>query len=92
MRGVIVMFVAVFLAELGDKTQIATMMFAAKRDVSPWVVFLAASAALVASSALAVLLGRVMGDALRSFPIKLIAGLVFVGLGVLYIVEHFKEA
>ena len=43
-------FASVFVAELGDKTQLATMLFAAKGEVSKWSVFFAASAALVVST------------------------------------------
>ena len=45
-------FGAVFIAELGDKTQLATMLFAADKDVSKYTVFFAASAALVLASAI----------------------------------------
>jgi putative Ca2+/H+ antiporter (TMEM165/GDT1 family) len=50
-------FVTVFVAELGDKTQLATMLFASDRQVSKWVVFFGASLALITSSALGVLAG-----------------------------------
>ncbi|MEK9753610.1 MAG: TMEM165/GDT1 family protein [Rhodospirillaceae bacterium] len=50
-------FVAVFVAELGDKTQLAVLLFSSGKEVSPFMVFLAASAALVLSTGLAVLVG-----------------------------------
>ncbi len=53
-------FAAVFIAELGDKTQIATMLFAADKEVSKYTVFIAASAALVVASAIGVLAGSLL--------------------------------
>jgi Ca2+/H+ antiporter, TMEM165/GDT1 family len=50
-------FVTIFLAELGDKTQVATLLMTAESQ-SPWVVFAGAGSALVATSLLGVLLGR----------------------------------
>ena len=83
-------FAMVFLAELGDKTQLATVLFASERSVSPVVVFLAASAALVLSTALAVAVGYAASRYLDAFPLKLVAGLGFVALGVWMTVEHFR--
>mgnify|MGYP001818717972 FL=1 len=61
----ITIFVAVFIVELGDKTQLATMLFAADKDVSKYTVFFAASAALIVASAIGVLAERVR-DYLRT--------------------------
>ena len=47
-------FTSVFIAELGDKTQLATMLFASDKDTSKLTVFLGAAAALVVTSALGV--------------------------------------
>lgn len=50
-------FLTIFLAEMGDKTQIATLLMTAQSH-APWMIFLGASTALVATSLLGVLLGR----------------------------------
>ncbi len=84
-------FGAVFLAELGDKTQLATVLFASDKNYSPLLVFLAAAGALVASTALAVLLGSAAGKYLDGIPLKLIAGIGFVAIGSWTIFEHFKS-
>jgi putative Ca2+/H+ antiporter (TMEM165/GDT1 family) len=83
-------FVAVFLAELGDKTQLAAMTLSASGQTSPWLVFLAASLALVLSTACAVLLGNAASSWLQNLPLKLISGSLFIGLGLLMIVQHVR--
>lgn len=82
-------FFAVFLAELGDKTQIATLLFASDRQASPLVVFLAAAGALIATTAIAVLAGGFAGRLLQGVPLKLIAGIGFVLIGAWTIWGHF---
>lgn len=83
-------FLTVFLAELGDKTQLATVLFASDGHTNRWLVFLAAAAALVVSTALAVLLGAGAEKYLSSFPLKLIAGLGFALMGAFMIFGHFR--
>ncbi len=83
-------FAAVFLAELGDKTQLATLLFASDRALSPVLVFLAASAALVVSTGLAVAIGSQGTRYLEMVPLKLIAGVGFIAIGGWSILEHFR--
>ena len=63
LKVLFVVFGTVFLAELGDKTQLATVLFAAARDVGKYTVFLADSAALVVSAALGMLYDKEVNDA-----------------------------
>jgi len=74
-------FITVFIAELGDKTQIATLLFATDRQVHPIMVFCAAALALVASTAIAVSLGTLAERYLTMVPLKLIAGIGFILIG-----------
>jgi putative Ca2+/H+ antiporter (TMEM165/GDT1 family) len=76
-------FAAIFLAEMGDKTQLATLSLAA--GGSRWVVFAASAAALVATSAIAVLAGEVVSRAVPPAWIRRAAGALFLVLGVLFL-------
>jgi len=80
-------FATVFIAELGDKTQLATMLFAADREVSKWLVFLGASLALVATSALGVLAGGVLSQYVSERQLHFIAGAGFIAIGVWTLVK-----
>ena len=75
-------FATVFLAELGDKTQLATLLFAADKEVSKWLVFFGASLALVATSALGVLGGAAISQYVSERMLNLIAGSGFVIIGL----------
>jgi putative Ca2+/H+ antiporter (TMEM165/GDT1 family) len=82
MKQLLPVFVSVFLAELGDKTQLATLLFATDRSVGKLSIFLAASAALVASTLLAVLLGDTITRLVSEHTLKIAAGVAFIGMGV----------
>jgi putative Ca2+/H+ antiporter (TMEM165/GDT1 family) len=77
-------YVAIFLAELGDKTQLATLSLAAGR--SRWTVFLGSALALVTSSLLAVLGGELVARTIPPIYIRRGAGMLFLVLGVSFLV------
>ena len=75
-------FGTVFLAELGDKTQLATLLFAADKEVNKWLVFAGASLALVATSAIGVLGGSVISQYVSERMLHAIAGIGFILIGI----------
>lgn len=75
-------FMTVFLAELGDKTQLATLLFAADEDTSKVGVFAASASALVLSSLIAVLVGAQLSAYIPPRALKLVAGVGFIIIGV----------
>jgi putative Ca2+/H+ antiporter (TMEM165/GDT1 family) len=80
-RVFLTVFATVFLAELGDKTQLATMLFAADREVNKWLVFAAASCALVLASGIGVLAGHLLSQYVGERALNLVAGLGFILIG-----------
>jgi putative Ca2+/H+ antiporter (TMEM165/GDT1 family) len=74
-------FGTVFLAELGDKTQLATVLFASKGAVSLWTIFFAASAALVLTSAVGVAAGALVSQYLNPKYLSYAAGIGFIVIG-----------
>ena len=74
-------FAAVFIAEVGDKTQLATMLFAADKAVDKYTVFMASSAALVLASAIGVLAGSLLANYINERTLHYIAGTGFILIG-----------
>ena len=75
-------FLLVFLAELGDKTQLATLALAANSR-SRWIVFVAASLALVVITLLTVLVCEFLLKFVEIRYIKLGTGLLFITIGTI---------
>lgn len=85
----LVTFLIIFLAELGDKTQLMVMSMSA-RSKSPQIVFFGAALALIASSLLAVLAGDTV---LRMVPLRLIrfgTGAAFVAIGSVLVLKAIR--
>lgn len=74
-------FATVFLAELGDKTQLATMLFAADKEVGKHVVFFAASAALIVATAIGILAGTLLSEYINEKLLNYVAGVGFLLIG-----------
>jgi len=75
-------FATVFIAELGDKTQLATMLFAADKEVSKFTVLVGASLALIAATVISVLAGSIVSQYISTKSLHYIAGIGFIGIGV----------
>jgi putative Ca2+/H+ antiporter (TMEM165/GDT1 family) len=75
-------FTTVFLAEIGDKTQLATMLFAADRRANGWTVFAGASLALVSAAAIAVVAGGQIERLVPASTLKAVAGVGFIAIGI----------
>ena len=80
-------FASVFIAELGDKTQLATMLFASEKEISKLTVFLGASLALILTSALGVLAGGVLSNYISEKHLHYLAGIGFIAIGVWSLVK-----
>jgi putative Ca2+/H+ antiporter (TMEM165/GDT1 family) len=75
-------FSTIFIAELGDKTQLATLLYAADAAHPKLTVFAASAAALVLSSALGVLAGSFVSEHVDARVIRWVAGLGFIAVGL----------
>lgn len=82
----ITVFASVFVAEMADKTQLVTMLFAADKAVSKWLVFAGSASALVLTSAIGVMAGTLLAQVVSVRMMSLIAGsgFVLIGLWTLY--------
>ena len=87
-KVLLTVFSAVFIAELGDKTQLATMLFAADKEVSKLTVFAGSSLALVVASALGVVAGGVISEYVSEKLLHTIAGTGFIGIGIWTLLSH----
>lgn len=86
-KVLLTVFIAVFIAELGDKTQVATMLFAADKDVSKLTVFIGASLALIVASGIGVLVGGIISQYVGEKYLHYVAGIGFIGIGIWTLVK-----
>lgn len=74
-------FASIFVAEMADKTQLVTLLFAADKAVSKWVVFLGSASALVLASAIGVLAGTMLSHLVSVKMMSIVAGSGFILIG-----------
>lgn len=79
-------FTAIFIAEVGDKTQLAAFALAGSNS-QRWTVFFAASLALICATAIAVLAGGIIGRYIPAIWLKRGAGVVFLVMGILFLLS-----
>jgi len=77
----VTVFASVFIAEMADKTQLVTMLFATDRNVSKWTVFLGAASALILTSAIGVAAGSLLSQVINPRAMTILAGAGFILIG-----------
>lgn len=92
LRTLLLVFGTVFLAELGDKTQIATMLYAIDKESNKILVFIGASLALISTSAIGVLFGNLISRAINPKYITISAGILFILVGCFTIFKGIRAS
>ena len=83
-------FTTIFIAELGDKTQIATLMLSAESG-KPVIVFLGSSLALISSSVVGVLIGKWLSNKISPSKFSLFTGILMILISVILAYDTFKN-
>jgi putative Ca2+/H+ antiporter (TMEM165/GDT1 family) len=86
-RLLFTVFSTIFVAEIGDKTQLATLLYASAVEVSKLTVFLGASLALILTSAMGVLVGSALSHYINPRYLAGVAGVGFIAVGIWTIVK-----
>ncbi len=90
MQTLIMIFVTVFLAELGDKTQLATILYAADQNANKTAIFIAAAGALVLSTGIAVVAGAKLALILSPVVLRGAVGCGFILIGLWMVVQTIR--
>lgn len=83
----ITVFITIFIAEIGDKTQLATLLFAADKQVSKLTVFAGASLALIVAAGIGVLAGGLISNYVSEKFLNYLAGAGFIAIGIWTIIR-----
>ena len=83
-------FSTIFLAELGDKTQLATLILSAQSG-RPLIIFISAALALISTSLLGVLIGRWIANNLPRQRFTVVSGIIMLGLGIYLVTQGFID-
>ncbi len=83
-------FSTIFLAELADKTQLATLMLSAQSG-RPLIIFLGAALALITTSLLGVLIGRWIANKLPRQRFTVLSGVIMLSLGIYLVTQGFID-
>ena len=84
-------FVTVFLAEMGDKTQLTTITLSSTTN-KPLAVFIGSSVALILATLLGALAGGSIANLIPAFLLKLLSGIVFLIIGIKLLAESIKDS
>jgi len=89
-RGLITVFITIFLAELGDKTQIATLLFSTDKQADKLSIFLGASIALICTSLIGVLFGTALSNFINPKYLGIASGIIFIIIGIYTVIASVR--
>ena len=89
-RSFLLIFITILLAELGDKTNLATFSFASHKEISKTSIFIAGTLAFMAASLIAIIAGELLSNYISHRVINIISGVLFVAIGVLMLFSAIK--
>ena len=84
-------FITVFLAEMGDKTQLTTITLSSTTN-KPLAVFIGSSIALILATLLGALAGGSIANLIPAFLLKLLSGIVFLIIGIKLLAQSKKDS
>ena len=84
-------FITVFLAEMGDKTQLTTITLSSTTN-KPLAVFIGSSVALILATLLGALAGGSIANLIPAFLLKMLSGIVFLIIGIKLLAESRKDS
>tara|TARA_B100000965_G_scaffold223401_1_gene186971 strand:- start:336 stop:629 length:294 start_codon:yes stop_codon:yes gene_type:complete len=84
-------FITVFLAEMGDKTQLTTITLSSTTN-KPLAVFIGSSIALILATLLGALAGGSIANLVPAFLLKLLSGIVFLIIGIKLLAQSKKDS
>jgi len=90
LKTIFLIFITVFLAELGDKTNITTFLFSTHPEISRVSIFISATLAFMVASILSIAAGTLLGNTIPHRIINFITGIVFVLIGVVLLISALK--
>ena len=90
-KALLTVFATIFMAELGDKTQLATVLFAANSKLNPWLIFLASSLALICAAGLGVLAGGWVSRHVETRILSMVAGAGFILIGAWTLISALRS-
>ena len=84
-------FITVFLAEMGDKTQLTTITLSSSTN-KPLAVFIGSSIALILATLLGALAGGSIANLIPAFLLKQLSGIVFLIIGINLLAQSLKDS
>jgi putative Ca2+/H+ antiporter (TMEM165/GDT1 family) len=90
LKALFAVFATIFLAELGDKTQLATVLFAASAKHNPWILFLTVAVALVCAAGIGVLAGGWVSRHVDTRMLSIVAGVGFIAIGAWTVIAALR--